>query len=162
MVDNIVQMDLFGKRIRVQKGFLTRIKESKNTYSRKASDYEEVFRELMFYNVIKPQQIESPEDFRRIRESVRQDGTKTIHENLVDALEQTFEYKEMMVEKLRYQDIKLKSGKIRKGVRLLESNAWLYIDKHGVLRSRNYNTGWFVTIPDYYGTTPLSEFKQYL
>lgn len=160
MAQELVQMTLRGEKIRITKGYASRIKRANLNYSKKKSNYEEVFKDLMRYKVIKPDEIKSIEDFRKIKDHVRYDGVKVISNTLVYALEQTSEYQRVLIDRIRTSIVKLKSGVERKGLLLQSSDAWIYIDKKGRLRSRSLKTGRYTAIPDYYGTTPLSELKR--
>jgi hypothetical protein len=126
-------------------------------YSRRSEDYEEVFRDLMRYGVINPNNIKSVEDFRGITNHTRRDGAKVISENLVECLEHTMEYKEMIIEKLRYGQVKLQSGGATKGLIGEDQKSYLYFDARGKIRVRDLHTGRFSRKPQYYGLLGLDE-----
>jgi hypothetical protein len=152
------QLTLDGKKLRVQKGFLRRVMYVHRTYRKKAGEYEEVFRDLMRYKVIRLDEIENIEDFRQ---SVKSHDTRnTVSDLLIDNLMHTFEFKEMIIEKIRHKDVTLKSGKTRKGLYLEKINAYLFIDKKGVLRARDLKTGRFTGRPDFYDMVPLHEISR--
>jgi hypothetical protein len=134
-----------------------KVRRSESRYSRKAEDYEEVFRDLMRYGVINPQNINSVEDFHNIVSHTRKDGAKVISENLVEVLEHTMEYKEMIIERLRYGDVKLKSGGLARGLIGEDERSYLYFDSKGKVRVRDLSTGRFSRKPEYYGLLGLSE-----
>lgn len=134
-----------------------KVRASETRYSRKAEDYEEVFRDLMRYGVINPHKINSVEDFRDIVNHTRRDGAKVVSENLVDCLEHTMEYKEMIIEKIRYGDVKLKSGDLARGLMGEDQKSYLYFDSKGKVRVRDLHTGRFGKKPEYYGLLGLNE-----
>lgn len=155
-----VQITLDGRKINVQKGFLRRVRRAHRSYTKKRRDYEEKFRDLMRYGVIDPKTIQGVDDFRDIVNHVRKDGAKVITDQFVDALSQTFEFKEMVIEKLRYNELTLKSGRSRTGLLIDKGSAYLFIDSQGKLRARDLATGRFTKKPDYYDTIPLHEISR--
>lgn len=133
------------------------VSQSKRRYDSRRENYEETFRDLMQYHVIEPNKIGGVEDFRKISSFKGQRGK--ISDELVEALEQTMEYKEMIIEKIRYQEIKLKSGKASRGLMNEDQSGYFYYDKNGVLRMRDKSTGRFLKTPEYYGLLDLSEIR---
>jgi hypothetical protein len=131
-----------------------KVRYSKTLYNRRGEGYEETFRDLMHYHVIDPNKIQDVNDFREIVNHMRKDGAYPISENLVDALEQTMEYKEMVIEKIRYQEIQLKSGS-RKGLLTEDGNGYFHYDKYGRFHVRDKTTGRYIKTPDYYGLLPI-------
>ena len=157
MAKETIQVTLGGKKISVQKGFASRVRHLKDS-NKKPSDYEEVFRDLMRYSVIRVDEIHSVEDFGNVLK--RYDSRGTISETLIDELHQTSEFKEMIADKIRLNDVTLKGGQMRKGLFLEESHSWLYVDSSGRMRARSYDTGRFASVPDFYGMAPIADIKK--
>jgi hypothetical protein len=67
------------------------------------------------------------------------------------------EYKEMIIERLRYGDVKLKSGGLARGLIGEDERSYLYFDSKGKVRVRDLSTGRFSRKPEYYGLLGLSE-----
>jgi hypothetical protein len=151
------QKTLKGGSIPISEGLKRQVRRSETRYSRKSEDYEEVFRDLMRYGVINPQKISSVDDFRNIVNHARKDGAKVISENLVEVLEHTMEYKEMIIERLRYGSVKLRSGSEARGLIGEDQKSYLYFDSRGKIRVRDLYTGRFTKKPEYYGLLGLSE-----
>jgi hypothetical protein len=157
-MEKTVQISLEGRKVQVSKGFIARVKRLQTTYKKKPQNYESTFQDLMKYKVIQVDKIKSIEDFRQV--ALANDTRHTISDTLLDALEQTFEYKEMVIEKIRYNNIELKTKSV-KGFIMQEANAYLFIDRLGSLRAHELGTGRFAKMADYYGTVPLTELKRF-
>ena len=151
------QKNLAGGYALTKQQLERRARYAEITYKRRGEDYEEVFRDLMRYGVIDPKKIENVEDFRDIVNHTRRDGAQVISETLVDALERTMEYKEMLIEKIRYAEVKLKSGKSSKGLPTEDNEAYMQFDRFGHFHVRSRATGRFIKSPAYYGLLPIDE-----